>query len=109
MIDTPDLATRLLDMCEKHGVDTGRWKRIRGRWRMPDRRIWGTQSATRTEIESLAFRLEGKLFKLGVEIRMFDGKLCYVGTSGTSWFGVPIDPDRIEAAILAAEKIGGEG
>ena len=107
----PNLATRLLDACENLGVDTGVWCR-------DSQALWcrlGTNStrrptqATREEIESLAFRLEGKLETMGM-YRMYDehGEV-HTWIKPEQPKALVSDPDRIEAVILAAEKMGGEG
>ena len=109
---TPDLATRLLDACEKLGVDTGPYRKDGDGWH---KLVFNTETqeydrynaseATRTEIESLAFRLEGKLLSSG---------WCQYMTNADEYQWLkhglgPEHPDRIEAIILAAGKMGGEG
>ena len=107
----PDLATRLLDMCEKHGVDTGDFVHFKGAWRRQGTTL-GVIQATRTEIESLAFRLEDKLEDLGYERQRINGphEWCEMQEEidGHAWIPFAEHPDRIEADILAAGKVGGE-
>ena len=69
----------------------------------------GVKDATPEEIESLAFRLEGKLETMGM-YRMYDehGEV-HTWIKPEQPKALVSDPDRIEAVILAAGKMGGEG